>query len=97
MKTKYTPGPWRIKQYDCGMPLVEFDDLGSYASVCGQNKEANAKLIASAPELLNRLKQLIDACEMPWMKTRMEGASIGNDVEVSLKDARETIRKATGE
>ena len=71
MSTKHTPGPWEITyensdNYSGG----QWFDVGGVAQVrfryqCtiaeGETAEANARLIAAAPELLEALKECIDA------------------------------------
>ncbi len=71
MSAKHTPGPW-IVTVDCGAHVIrgaeeQHQDLGtSYlwrdyvASTWGGESEANARLIAAAPELLAALKTLHD-------------------------------------
>jgi hypothetical protein len=63
--TKHTPGPWRIAADMHGignMPVhgVEAAD-GTAIANCGKWKgaEANARLIAAAPELLDQLAQCL--------------------------------------
>jgi len=74
MNTKYTPGPWLVyndmgiaahKGIDShsGKSIVLVGIGGSYGGVRGATKEeaeANARLIACAPELLEALKAAID-------------------------------------
>ncbi len=69
---KYMPGPWQVT-VDCGANVIraaekEFRDGGiTYmfsdyvASTWGGVNEANARLIAAAPELLEVLHECIDA------------------------------------
>ena len=69
--TKHTPGPWAISRHatpeyapQCGV-YSEADDAGRDLAIAkGSNAEANAALIAAAPELLeaaNLLRQARDA------------------------------------
>lgn len=59
MKTKHTPGPWEAVIYDGAFdqPLIKSD----HVVICrvhgmeDRQHEANAKLIAAAPELLDQL------------------------------------------
>jgi len=61
--SQYTPGPWRIGDVGGTISVVgpnEGDDVISYLSVGGM---ANARLIASAPALLDELKGLAQALD----------------------------------
>ena len=56
--TKFTPGPW---YYSGNPPIGQFEvsaDSGTLPTICKLsrfNQQANARLIASAPELLDAL------------------------------------------
>lgn len=65
-ETKHTPGPWKIYP-----PARDYDEGGEYRNLYGpdyqwvadirsncKEEEANARLIAAAPELLVALKRL---------------------------------------
>jgi hypothetical protein len=66
MKTTHTPGPWRVHEKS---PTLVIDKHGlviaqahSYAE-CGimrDEAEANARLIAAAPELLEALESVVE-------------------------------------
>lgn len=67
-KSKHTPGPWKVFNskyaYRPGIEAEEFSVVifGEISESCGvdgrteDEKEANAKLIAAAPELLEALR-----------------------------------------
>lgn len=67
MKAQHTPGPWMATVGNRGTLCVISGD----AWICGElsngngevpgEAEANARLIASAPELLSALKDLVEA------------------------------------
>jgi hypothetical protein len=99
--TSHTPGPWEI--YDCesairvgieggnGTSVVAFGAKGDDAGVWGGTKDqakANARLIASAPELLEALKRLVD----------LHVATYGLDGawDEELNNAQKAIAKAEG-
>jgi len=70
METKHTPAPWKISEDGQGNPFIT--NPKEWGMICSittreQNHEANAKLIASAPELLEALIKLNDYffCEKP--------------------------------
>ena len=51
--SKHTPGPWAISSYKDGRYSIVVDNEGfDIAKVDYPNQEANALLIAAAPELL---------------------------------------------
>lgn len=93
MKTKHTPGPWHLSAYR-GKPDYDLIWDKSDRVVCQMfdkyednftNYEANAKLIAAAPELL-------DAC-INSFKTLI---AIGCTMEAEIMQQLESvIKKAT--
>lgn len=58
-ETKHTPGPWRTDAHN-GFPL-DIEDPGEYmiakATPCAK-AEANARLIAAAPDLLDLVRMV---------------------------------------
>ena len=84
MSTQHTPGPWQYKR-------TSGFDYGSTAywvpGICTNiDTEANARLIAAAPELLEALKAVLDN---PYRE--------GTASHERVKDiARAAIAKATG-
>ena len=89
MTVKHTTGPWNV-------PFREFTKIkaanGAHIATCHKltnlvNLEANSRLIAAAPDLLDALKTIIEV--------------IGNteygeiDRKLAVKDARAAIAKAT--
>lgn len=94
MKTKHTPAPW-IWQYDgtdkSGLKVIAGDDLNIVDFVGGENiqeAEANARLIAAAPELLEALEQCL---------TRINPKSKDTWDLKAIHVAKAAIAKATGE
>lgn len=89
MKTKHTPGPWFTE----GTQVFQ----GRYepVAVCLYRdfdvSEANARLIAAAPDLLSIGMRLI-ALQGQWHPDRYQ-----DEKELLLQDARAAIRKALGE
>jgi hypothetical protein len=68
MKTQYTPGPWKIERVGAaGFPQIvcrdhaKFDGAVIATEIC--NGEANAKLIAASPMLLEALKTALQIIE----------------------------------
>lgn len=67
----HTPGPWRIVPYGDGDALVIHDARGDWrvcfmatpgSTGCMEGIEANARLIAAAPDLLEACKAAEDFC-----------------------------------
>jgi hypothetical protein len=99
-QTQHTPGPWAIHErakdsrahISNGAHIV--CTLGTTRTDGSPNHTPNARLIASAPDLLDALQVCIDSFE------EMIGISdFGSPTESDfpLKQAREAIRKAKGE
>jgi hypothetical protein len=100
-QTQHTPGPWTaaadgMKWQISTLAFVneQTDGLDNVGTVPIQGTLKNARLIASAPDLLDALQVCIDSFE------EMIGISdFGSPAESDfpLKQAREAIRKAQGE
>lgn len=84
MSAKHTPGPWGIFGYDIGTASDE-----TLAVVCAMDDsvdDANAALIAAAPDLARALADLLaDAVEMGLDDSPVSG---------SLIEARKALAKA---
>jgi hypothetical protein len=65
--TKYTPGPWKIDEAtDLPLAVIRDDEMGEGIvefSACTPENVANARLIASAPDLLDELYRLLPFIE----------------------------------
>ena len=87
---KHTPGPWHIARFEASTVEIRNDRGLTVAEVgdSSQEDEANAHLIAAAPELLEALRCLIDGDEGMW---RHDAPSEAWD-----EIARAAIAKATG-
>jgi len=73
MMSKHTPGPWSysidrnyVRIYLHGLGRI--DEIHGGDSLRGYCGEANARLIAAAPDMLDMLKKCLDALEYvgPW-------------------------------
>lgn len=85
MKTTHTPGPWRIGQ-------VHVDDANGFrvaAVTYREEQAANARLIASAPELMAVCERLVN--DFPENKYDCTG------IHALYAAARAAIAKAKGE
>ena len=90
---KHTPGPWRaIIRKNGGGITNAFVDMQSGGHIAiplnnPETAEANARLIAAAPELLEALQTWIAACD----------TGTHTDINQAREQARAAIAKATGE
>lgn len=90
MSTKHTPGPWTRGEGDSQSVLSEIGwECVAQANDGLPNMDANARLIASAPDLLEALKELVDAND-DAAHPQWKGSPVENM-------ARAAIAKATGE
>lgn len=91
MRAKHTPGPWKIERgYSTIIKSIGPCFPDEYAgSTWLEVTEADARLIAAAPDLLRALSNLIETITTPY----------ASEVEtrLAIKDAKIEISKATGE
>jgi hypothetical protein len=89
MKTKHTPGPWLLVSREVGGAIQIVDSHPATLRICtvtnAHNDEANAHLIAAAPELLKQLESALACIER-------DGSVLGDMVKM-----RAAIAKAKGE
>lgn len=94
----HTPGPWATSSLSNGTEwTVSIDGGDMLADLTGcPNEQANARLIAAAPDLFKALKALVSTArtfrDVP--KDEQEWTSIDDD---ALEAAFDAIAKATGE
>jgi hypothetical protein len=87
--SKATPGPWTIKRHGYESPYMAHAFIEpSVAAIWwpdgNEEQEANARLIAAAPELLEALKQ----CEhTPWCDAWNGGAACDCSVPAAIAKA----------
>jgi hypothetical protein len=91
---KHTPGPWMANRSTVFGP----DDANGHVThvavlAHGQTLDANARLIAAAPELLDALQDAMEALAMCQPRTD-HGARWQS---AAMQKARVTIAKAKGE
>lgn len=100
MSSKHTPGPWVVTPHPqthvdvFGVGVIRDDKEFQYAlshTFCYQNAEANARLIAAAPELLEALIRL----EAELVEDKYGECYEPSPFE-NLALARAAIAKATG-
>jgi hypothetical protein len=98
--TDYTSGPWKAKD-QWGYIKIHSKDEGVCAvHGLGVNSQANARLIASAPDLLSA----VDSCLEIMIRAIGERLPIQQgteceetDWQTAIRNARAALRKAKGE
>lgn len=88
----FTPGPWVILREPGGMWITRADKSFAIASIppMAENADADARLIAAAPALLEALEALLTEAE------DLVFATGGGSSDV-MRDARAAIKAARGE
>ncbi|WWA79547.1 hypothetical protein Kintu_gp55 [Xanthomonas phage Kintu] len=90
---RYTPGPWSIGETDPDTAEIEIVSEGRpyiclvLPGAVDDRTEANARLIAAAPELLEALTEIVAAADGDGWK----------QLDATFSTARAAIAKATGE
>lgn len=82
---KHTPGPWRISKCECGHDMCE-DYFVSVTRSDGRVSEADAKLIAAAPDLLEALEGIMDIGKRDTTNPKYDGYY--NAAKEAIKKAR---------
>ena len=91
MKAKHTQGEWKVTTDGQKVTsILDRNDANGFNNVCSINehveeREANAKLIASAPEMLTLLTKLID----------LKYLSEYSDQDGVTQEAKDLIKQAT--
>ena len=100
--SKHTPGPWCVRDlptaqryigpsYDGGAPSVAF--VLARVNVPDERLDADARLIAAAPELLEALQAML----REFGYNRVHPLGLVHDEHAALSAAISAIAKATGE
>ena len=105
MSAKHTPGPWFTKREGFSTVYVEARlraGVIQEVAACGpteagsEQQEANASLIAAAPELLDALQAAV-GCGMVPASSASEGGAVRHAAQVHVADQiRAAIAKAIG-
>jgi hypothetical protein len=99
MKTNYTPGPWRI--VDETYILSGSEVIGKFGRYTTHplNKidQANARLVAAAPELLEALYEAEAGLEFAGADKNIPEGHFVPSPTLALRAVRKAIAKATGE
>jgi hypothetical protein len=98
----HTPGPWHVEPATAGRFLVQLDDGSTIATVgegwheggSDEQLDANARLIAAAPDLLEALDYLLE-------QTLDMDLAVGNELDEKQSEARQmalaAMAKADGQ
>lgn len=95
MSTKHTPGPWRLRELNNSTLAVY--GSGEYDIVFPKRnapRDADARLIAAAPELLEALEEIMK-CEAAFSTDQLTFAN--NVIKKHVEIAQAAIAKAKGE
>jgi hypothetical protein len=73
MNAKHTPGPWTSREAFASVPTMHvLRPSGSHlCSLTGKDREANARLIAAAPELYEALREIYKRAQQDSYKPSM--------------------------
>lgn len=94
---KWTPGPWRIEErllVYAGTKWVASAKMYDSETTM-EEAQANAHLIAAAPDLYRELENLVELAEAAMRAANRDGGEY--DIEAELADARAALRKARGD
>ena len=86
--TKHTPGPWRTSG------TQSFYVFAGDEVVTNGSTQANARLIAAAPDLLAALESLFEHCAM--VHKQWGDGDNTRQADAAINAARAAIAKATG-
>ena len=93
--SEHTPGRWDVAGSEVWASGRRVASLGgAYGPKDAETRNANARLIAAAPELLEALRGLIEDVELT--AEDFGGDIITEDLMTALDKARAAIAKATG-
>jgi hypothetical protein len=102
-ETRFTPGPWEVRQQFIGPRLAPNSSIQVRVARVNDDYEdpeanANARLIAAAPDLLRALRDLLEIVEVHGIEPlsgdlRHEFDAI---VDGAVQDARRALAAATG-
>ena len=105
-KTKHTPGPWRTKREGFSTVYVEARIDGGLiqeVAACGpteaglEQQEANARLIAAAPDLLEALQEMVAGDAEAIEEAQALGVPFSENTLAAFRQAHAAIARATGE
>lgn len=100
-ETKHTPGPWwQYKGLLADPGVMASDGLNKNYVICtchGPDREANARLIEAAPNLLEALRPFAEACAHLHPAQPDDGETLDGFKCEDFRKAAAAYAKATGE
>jgi hypothetical protein len=102
MKSEHTPGPWRKQITDEGFNIADSTGNWDICTITAQyaptteQAEANARLLASAPDLLAALRELLAIGEGGVVLRNETGKPTWSALDAVKSIASEAIAKAEG-
>ena len=90
----HTPGPWRTHKEGEKVGVLTHDNVDHVATCYGFRKDANARLMASAPDFLAILQQITEDVAS-WQESGDFGL-FHERMRANAEDAEHVIAKATG-
>jgi hypothetical protein len=96
MNTKHAPGPWMARQMLSGSWDIAAED-GDGSTIARTKDEANARLIAAAPDLLGACQSLIDLWAEWAHNSRCLEEPLKRSIEMRVTETANAILKANGE
>ena len=104
-ETKHTPGPWKVFYTTTGQTILGIGEADGAEGITdaqfglwrdGAEREANARLIAAAPELFELVKLFERTIEYEIRKSSLAGDDEGARMKaVTLGMVREVLAKAS--
>lgn len=95
MSIKHTPGPWEAREHSDGSHwFVDWEQGGEGYTLVDGLSEADARLIAAAPDLLQKLKALVNMLSDD--KDDYPDSSYFRMIQDAEKEALALIAKAEG-
>lgn len=102
---KYTKGPWKITAtrgrnyiWHNGILVAELSSYTDIKSANSDERQANANLIAAAPEMLEALKELVFSPVVRGMSARIRIEAVSErGIRDPYRYALEIIKKVDGE
>ena len=99
METQHTPGKWEIVREDWGddFPVVYVTIKDDHRHICEVYDDANARLIAAAPDLLDVLDPDLLEEAAAYADAQVGGNIIAADLYMLADRTRAAIAKVNGE